>query len=301
MQRIYISATGQHAGKTATALGLYNLFEELGNTVNYIKPVGQRSLTYQGYEMDEDAVLFKEHLKCQTPLHALTAVTVPKGFTEQYIFNRQKALIYNAIDRAMMRLGANSDVTLIEGTGHAGVGSAFDASNAAVACLLGASAIIVAEGGIGSCLDQIALNQALFRQENVHIIGAVINKVHPQKYEKICRAVGQGLNNMGIDCLGVIPYNPDLTFPTVEQLVQNCKYKLVCGNEAQMQKHIKKKMIGALPPEKLIDRLQPETLLIVPGGSTEALMNHPLLFKNEQTCSPINAILFADGSTPSDE
>ena len=300
MDRIYISATAQHAGKTTTSLGLYKLFEKMGKSISYIKPVGQRSLTYQGHEVDEDAILFKENLKCKTPIEAMTAVTVPKGFTEKYIFNRNKAQIYDEIDQAVMMLDENTDMTIIEGTGHAGVGSVFDASNAAVACLMGAKAVIIAGGGIGKCLDQIALNQALFQKENVELMGVVINKVLPEKYDKINRVVSQGLKNMGIECLGVIPYEPDLTFPTVEQLINDCKFELISGNEDQQQKHIQHNLVAALPAEKLNAQISENTMLIVPGGSLDTIQDNIMPIAKEKA-SEISAILFADGFKPSDD
>ena len=300
MHRIFISATAQHAGKTTTSLGLYKLFENLGRSVSYIKPVGQRSLTYQGHVIDEDAVLFKENLKCKTPLEAMTAVTVPKGFTEKYIFNRNKAEIYDEIDKAVIRLNENSDMTIIEGTGHAGVGSVFDASNAAVACLMGAKAVIIAGGGIGKCLDRIALNQALFLQENVEVMGVVINKVLPEKYDKINRVVRQGLKNMGIECLGVIPYEPDLTFPTVEQLINDCKFELLCGNESQQQNHIQHNLIAALPPEKLKEQIKEDTLLIIPGGCVQTLAQENITSIIKEKAGNVSAALFTDESKPAD-
>ena len=300
MSRIYISATAQHAGKTTTSLGLYKLFEQQGKSVNYIKPIGQRSLVYHGHEVDEDAVLFKKNLKCKTPLEAMSAVTVPKGFTEKYIFHRNKAEIYDAIDRAVMQLDETSDMTIIEGTGHAGVGSVLDASNATVACLMGAKAVIIAGGGIGKCLDQIALNQALFQQENVELLGVVINKVLPEKYDKIKRVLTQGLQNMGIECLGVIPYEPDLTFPTVEQLIGNCKFELLSGNEEQMQTHIDHNLVAALPPAKLREQIKENTMLIVPGGCANTLLGDNILSLDDKKTGDVSAVFFADGCKPSD-
>ena len=66
------------------------------------------------------------------------------------------------IDKAIAEVDRGVDLTLVEGTGHAGVGSVFDASNAQVAKRLGAKAIIVSQGGIGRCIDEICLNRALF-------------------------------------------------------------------------------------------------------------------------------------------
>ena len=73
---------------------------------------------------------------------------------------------------------------LCEGSGHAGVGSVFDLSNAQVAKTLGCKVIIVTQGGIGKPIDEVCLNQALFEKEGVEIIGVIINKVLEEKIPK---------------------------------------------------------------------------------------------------------------------
>ena len=77
------------------------------------------------------------------------------------------------------------DFVIIEGTGHAGVGSVFDLSNATVAKLLQSKVIIVSRGGIGRPIDEISLNLALFEKQGVEVIGAIINKVVPEKMEML--------------------------------------------------------------------------------------------------------------------
>ena len=93
---------------------------------------------------------------------------------------------------------------LIEGTGHAGVGSVFDLSNAAVAKLLGAQVIIVTCGGIGRPIDEVMLNKAVFDSYGVDLLGVIINKVSPEKTEKISRFVRLGFQKKGIEVFGII-------------------------------------------------------------------------------------------------
>ncbi len=56
---------------------------------------------------------------------------------------------------------------MYEGTGHPGVGSVVDMSNAQVAQLLGAPVVMIVEGGIGSTIDLLNMNLALFRERRV--------------------------------------------------------------------------------------------------------------------------------------
>jgi len=103
---------------------------------------------------------------------------------------------------------------LIEGTGHAGVGSVFDLSNARVAKLLDAKVILVCPGGIGRPIDEIALNQALFDREGVEIIGAILNKVEPDKIPQVVKYAGLGLGRLGVPLLEYCPCRRCFQRPT---------------------------------------------------------------------------------------
>src|SRR5690606_3798376 len=110
--------------------------------------------------------------------------------------------------------------TLIEGTGHAGVGSVFDLSNARVAKLLNAKAVIVCPGGIGRPIDEIALNKALFDQVGVEVVGAILNKVEEDKMDMIADYAGRGLKRLGVPLLGILPVQPVLARPNLSQIAE---------------------------------------------------------------------------------
>ena len=116
------------------------------------------------------------------------------------------------------QLRAKHSMIIYEGTGHAGVGSCFGLSNARVAHLLGAKVVIVTAGGIGRPIDEIALSLSLFRDHKVDVIGIILNKILPEKYDKIQQTVDKGLKLLGTQLLGAIPYDPQLTEFTVGQV-----------------------------------------------------------------------------------
>jgi dethiobiotin synthetase len=119
----------------------------------------------------------------------------------------------------------DEDSVLIEGTGHAGVGSVFDLSNARVAQLLCSKVLIVTRGGIGRPIDDIALNKALFDQQGVEVVGVILNKVISEKCDYIAGFARRGLGRLGIDLLGVVPMAPILAKPTLQQV---CERIQVC-------------------------------------------------------------------------
>jgi len=223
MKKIFIAATKQNDGKTTVALGLISNLKKVFKHIGFIKPVGQRYLEEDGLKVDEDSILIEESLKLygiKAKLKDMSPVAVEKGFTENYIAKPIRKAITKQIKDSFKRISKKADLVVIEGTGHAGVGSVFDHSNAVVAKLLGSKVIMISSGGIGRPIDEIILNKALFDKEGVKLLGVIINKVMPDKFGKISRLIRKGLHRQGVDVLGVIPYNPMLSYPTIRQILE---------------------------------------------------------------------------------
>src|SRR5271170_6337601 len=179
--RVFVAATQQNDGKTTTSLGLFAALRKTRGRIGFIKPVGQRFVEVDGIRIDEDSVLIDQTFGVRTPLEAMSPIAVEPDFTRRYIENSNNEFLVRRIKNSFDRAAWEKDFVIIEGTGHAGVGSVFDLSNARVASLLGAKVIMVTQGGIGKPIDEIALNKALFDREGVEVIGAIINKVVPEK------------------------------------------------------------------------------------------------------------------------
>jgi dethiobiotin synthetase len=124
----------------------------------------------------------------------MSPIAIEKGFTENYIKSGNREKLVTDIVNSFERIAKHKELVVIEGTGHAGVGSVFDLSNAKVARLLNAKVILVTAGGIGRPIDEIVLNMALFEKEGVDVIGVIVNKVLPSKYKKIEQVVKAGLH-----------------------------------------------------------------------------------------------------------
>ena len=112
------------------------------------------------------------------------------------------------------------EILLIEGTGHAGVGAVIGLSNATVAAMLGAPAIIVSEGGVGRPIDEIVLNASHFASQGVRVAGAIVNKVDLDAQPGIVRTLERGLALHDIPLLGVLPYRPILSNPTLAMVLE---------------------------------------------------------------------------------
>jgi dethiobiotin synthetase len=184
--------------------------------IGYIKPVGQRFVEIEEQKIDEDIVLMDAVYRLNCPLVDMSPIAVEPAFTRKYLESANNESLVKRIQGAFDRVAWEKDFVLCEGSGHAGVGSVFDLSNAQVAKTLGCKVIIVTSGGIGRPIDEVSLNQALFEKEGVEIIGVIINKVLEEKIPEITRFVGRGLKRKGLELLGVIPHEQMLCNPTVD-------------------------------------------------------------------------------------
>src|SRR5437763_8294822 len=196
--RVFIAATRQNDGKTTASLGLLAALQNVYPRIGYIKPVGQRFVEIEEQKIDEDTVLMDRVYQLNCPLVDMSPIAVEPDFTRKYLESSNYDALVERIQNAFDRVAWEKDFVLCEGSGHAGVGSVFDLSNARVAKLLGAKVILVTPGGIGRPIDEIALNKALFDHAGVEVIGAILNKVDPAKIPQITEYAGLGLKRLGV-------------------------------------------------------------------------------------------------------
>jgi BioD-like phosphotransacetylase family protein len=292
MRQLYLAATGQNRGKTTAALGLFDGFVRRGLNAGFMKPVGQRTVIDAGEPADEDAVLMRTTFGLPEPYSVLSPVHIPRGFTKAYIAGEVVEDLGDKIRRAHATF-ADHDLLLIEGTGHAGVGAVIGLSNAVVADTVGAPAIIVSEGGVGRPIDEIVLNAALFARHRVPVAGAIVNKVDIEAQPGIQRVLEQGLAPYDIPLLGILPVHPILSNPTLEMILEGVRGETI-HQGPDLERVIGGVAIGAMEPGHMLERVGPETLVIVPGDredviltlTTAHLMGKPRLATTAELTSP---------------
>lgn len=269
---VYIAATRQNDGKTIVSLGLLSVLRKMGKKVGYMKPVGQQYRIVDGRKIDKDAILMKKIFNFKSKLSSMSPIAIPSGFTENYILHGKRLSLVNKIQRAYKHVRDDSNFVLIEGTGHAGVGSVFDMSNSDVASILKTKVIIVSCGGIGRPIDEIMLNHAKFDAQGVEVLGVIVNKVRKSKYKKINRLIRKGLARKNVEVLGVIPFEEVLSNPTVSELLEDFKGQFICGRGG-LNRVVEKFVIGDVVAHQVLDYLSGGTLLIVPGNREDIIFS----------------------------
>jgi BioD-like phosphotransacetylase family protein len=297
--KVFIAATRQNDGKTTVSLGLIRAFKKRFRGVGFIKPVGQRYIIDHGYKVDEDSVLMEKVCGLRAHIKDMSPIAIERGFTEQYIKKGVPEKLMRDIQSSFSRVSKNKELVVIEGTGHAGVGSVFDLSNAKVARLLDAKVVLVTSGGIGRPIDEIELNRALFEKEGVEVIGVIVNKVLPAKYDKIKRVINLGFKKKNMDVLGVMPYAPILAMPRIHNILEETDIDLI-SKKVGMRNKVQNILVGAMEPHDALDYIESGTLLITPGDREDMLMtllSAYLLQKPGENIS-ISGIILTGGIIP---
>jgi BioD-like phosphotransacetylase family protein len=297
-RRIFVAATRMNDGKTTACLGLTAALQAMGLHVGYIKPIAQRVVMSGDDQVDEDTLLIDGLFDLNVPIAAMSPVAIGPDFTKQYLENPDEIgpQLKDRICRAFDRTAYGKDIVVVEGSGHAGVGSVFGASNADNAKVLGSKAIIVAAGGIGKPIDEIALNKALFDKAGVEVVGAILNKVMPDKLEFIRDFAGRGLRKLGVPLLGVVPLQETLVYPNLDQVADETKARWI--HQPAGLRRVRRVVIGAMSARRSAEYLRvPGTLVIVPGDREDLLE----AFIAGVGAETLSGVLFSNGLLPNDD
>src|SRR5207237_4273343 len=252
--RVFIAATRQNDGKTTTSLGLIAALQPHYPRVGYIKPVGQRFVEIAEQKIDEDIVLMDSVYQLNCPLVDMSPIAVEPDFTRKYLQSSNNDALVKKIQKAFDRVAWEKEFVLCEGSGHAGLVSVFDLSNAQVCRILHAKVIIVSQGGIGKPIDEVSLNRALFEKEGVEIIGVILNEVLLGKVDYVTEFARRGLKRKGLELLGVIPHHDILCCPTMDQVREGLNAEIL-NQSKQLQNFVKDVVVGAMAAQSAMSYL----------------------------------------------
>lgn len=298
MKNIYMAASSQHVGKTTCTLGLVSALMKAGHNVGYCKPVGQKSLEVDNLRVDKDTVLFADLINFSMDPKLHSPVILGTGATTRYLEHPEEFNLHEDILNAAHELDRLHDVVIFEGTGHPGVGSIVEMSNAHVAKLVKAPVIMVVEGGIGSTIDMLNMNLALFREEDVPVLGVIVNKVIPEKMNRVRYYLSKWMEPRGIPLLGLIPYEKSLAYPTMRTVMDSVS-GLVTHNSDFLDNKVGDIMAGSLVETQELKSFENILLIAAVRQLDPALEKiHSITKVMRKSKSPLSGIVLTGQGTP---
>lgn len=271
-KKIFIAATGQHCGKTTISLSLMHLARKKYARVGFIKPIGPKCIQYKGLTMDMDAAMISGVYGLDDDARFMSPMTLTPGDTSRFLDGKiPPDYPRTVILKAIAELEKKNDFLVIEGAGHGGVGSVVGMNNAATAALVGAPVLMVTTGGIGSVIDAVELNLALYKETGAEVRFIMANKLIAQKRERSLSYLTKAFAHKNIMVTSAFDFSPILADPTLQNIADLLGLPLQ-GDTADRRRICHAIQLGAASSQRVIDNLVDSTLLIVTGSRDELIV-----------------------------
>lgn len=278
-RKIFVAATGQHCGKTTTSICLLHMARKKYKSVGYIKPVGPKPTTLHGHTVDKDAVLIAQVFGLHKHLRYMTPAPIFHDTTCRVIDNEiAVSELEDKVCQAVSELEKRCDFIVIEGAGHPGVGAVMKLSNARIASMLGAPVLLVTGGGVGSVIDTVCMDLALFEKEGSEVRALLANKLNPEKRDHTLDYLRRGLGGESFAVIGGFDYQPVLADPTLRRISRLLGLPLQ-GNRRDMGRIVHNVQIGAASTQRVTELLTDSSLIIVTSSRDELLVTLATLYQ----------------------
>ena len=264
MRQVYLAATGQNRGKTTVSLGVLDGFQRRGLSTGFMKPVGQRTIIEDGVPADEDAVLMRQVFGLPEPLTQMSPVHIPRGFTQAYIegevvedlpariraahaaFARSRHPAHRG-DRSRRRRRGHRPLERGRRRRCSGRRPSSCPRAASAGRSTRSSSTPRSSNGTGSRSPGRSSTRST----------STPSRASPGPWSA-------GLARHGIPLLGVLPYRPILSNPTLAMVLEGVHGETIHAGP-DLDQVIGGVAIGAMEPDHMLQRIGPRSLVIVPG------------------------------------
>ena len=265
---IYIATVESDSGKSLISLGLLRMMLTKSTKVGYFRPI-INELDNNGYdEHTNTAIKFfnldTDYKDCYAYKQNEVVALLSEG--------KEDEVIQTVIEK-YKKLEANYDYVLVEGTDFSGEGGFTELDvNLMIAKNLNIPALIVGSGNGKKKKDFIntmQLSYNSFISKEVDVIGIVANKIEEDEVAYIREELIKSFpKELQID---IIPKIDFLAFPTVKEVVQALKGRVLFG-EQFLDNAIGSYSTGAMQLRNYLTRIKENALVITPGDRADIIL-----------------------------
>jgi phosphate acetyltransferase len=265
---IYIASSEPNSGKSVITLGLMNMLVGKIKNIAYFKPI-----------VNERAEDFKD-------IHIDTVINqfgLKINYKDTYAFTYDELLhhrsegnnsfIIDSIIAKFKKLEESHDFVVVEGTSFDGDASSFEFdSNVDIAKNLGIPLILITKGDNSSPEEignSILSTYQVVNDKEVQVLAIVANKINTLDVENLRQILSTRLPAEVLSA--VIPFNKDLGNPTMKEIFEAVKGKLLFGNNL-LSNQVDHFIVGAMQLRNCLTRLKENTLIVTPGDRADIIV-----------------------------
>ena len=265
---IYVATVESDSGKSLISLGLLRMMLTKSTKVGYFRPI-INEFDNNGYdEHTNTAINFfnldTNYKDCFAYKQSEVVALLSEG--------KEDEVIQKVIEK-YKKLEANYDYVLVEGTDFSGEGGIIELDiNLMIAKNLNIPALIVGSGNGKKKKDFIntmQLSYNSFISKEVDVIGIVANKIEEDEVDYIREELIKSFpEQLQID---IIPKIDFLAFPTVKEVVQSLKGRVLFGTQF-LDNAIGSYSTGAMQLRNYLTRIKENALVITPGDRADIIL-----------------------------
>lgn len=240
MRRLVFASMREGAGKTSVIVGLGRA---LGKPFGYMKPFGDRLLYRKKRLWDYDSALIANIFDLgESP------EDISLGFDHSKLrFMYDEAGTKEKLGELLAHIEGDREVVFIEAGRDLGYGISINLDAISLAKHTDSHLVIVMRGDERTILDDITFVKRHLDLEGVSFAGVIVNRAYDVEDFKTTYA--PTIAGMGVQILGVIPYEAELTHPSVGFLSEILFAKVVAGEVglSTVARHI---FVGAMSADE---------------------------------------------------
>ena len=264
MKNLIIGSMDPNSGKTSLIIGLA---KALGKPFGYIKPLGDRLVYRKKRVWDYDSALMTNIFKLNQEPEDMTV-----GFEHLKLrFKYDEEGARNRVLEMAKQVGADKDVLFVEGGKNIEFGISFFLNVFSLASYLDGKLVMVVGGDENYIVDNVIFIQKHLALSNINFVGVIINKV--RNVDDFKTVYVPLMQKSGVNILGIIPYEEQLTFFSMEYLAQYLLARVIAG-EQWIKRRVSNIFVGAASVESVYTdaRFHKENKLMITSGDRSDML-----------------------------
>ncbi|MFY0627182.1 MAG: phosphate acetyltransferase [Reichenbachiella sp.] len=268
---VYISTIEKNSGKSIVSLGLIELLLRKTKSIGYFRPV----IKEKPPKKDQHAQLIFDYFGLDQKYEDCFVYTSDE-INRLLGAGQIEKVLDKIIDRYKI-LESKFDFVLIEGTDFTGNNTAFEFElNAQIARNLGSPVLVVGTGKDNEpeeAANQLKFAVDAFVEQECEVIGAILNRVDPEKESAFKSAVKKKLGGTGKKKeLTVIPDNEYLGSPSVIEIAEQLDAKILFGKDHIAKNIVQRFSVAGMTLSNYLDFLTENCAVVASADRGEVIL-----------------------------